>query len=398
MARVWTVVSGFLASLLDIVFVWMAWWKAKRPNMFFTKGFGNMESVDAICEKFRRNGVSDNFSDIKFDKVEPFSYSSAKDTPPDGITMYEVVFASPIADVLPEESKEGRALFVVPKSVRVPGVTPTETHATADEQYLGPANNLPKGVVIHMAATGDQWYKMRQNSLANSLAQQGYVSILLMIPYYGKRKPADQKSFFVTTAADYLLCAYGCTVEGVKLLKWVRNAFDSKVPVCVTGLSYGGAMAAMCACYDKQDLALCPCLGSPGPSTLVYGGLSSCVDYKALAEERVLTSRMKARDELLAIYDPQSIAIVMKDANTLAQHGGPRQGVLATVAINAASDHIIPHDMSVEFQELLQRWSTKIECAFVPGGHVSTMKNATQLVIPAIIKAFDLLEAAKAKK
>lgn len=41
--------------------------------------------------------------------------------------------------------------------------------------------------VIHLAATGDEGFSMRKKHIAEPLLERGIASVILQIPFYGKR-------------------------------------------------------------------------------------------------------------------------------------------------------------------------------------------------------------------
>jgi hypothetical protein len=164
------------------------------------------------------------------------------------------------------------------------------------------------GLVLHFSATGDQGTSFRRKLMADPLAKAGYASLLLIIPTYGKRRPAAQTLHYVDNVSDYLLSGLACSVEGAegapcashppvcvpdlilrfvsrpavpigaKLVEYAKRTYPG-LPVCyrrcglpsngppsltaralqvgITGISFGGAMACgTAALLPREDLAV----------------------------------------------------------------------------------------------------------------------------------------------
>jgi cephalosporin-C deacetylase-like acetyl esterase len=93
---------------------------------------------------------------------------------------------------------------------------------------------------------------------------QGVVGVLLVAPYYGIRKPKEQYKWFLRTVYDLEAQAVGIAVEAACLLHWVRSNFGS-LPLALTGLSFGGAMASLASRLYPYEVAVVPYMGCNGP-------------------------------------------------------------------------------------------------------------------------------------
>lgn len=83
--------------------------------------------------------------------------------------------------------------FKSPLSCYAPELFVTENLACASWRGLFPSDNQKRrGLIVHLASTGDHSYYRREMFLANDLVKQGISSILLETPFYGTRKPKDQ--------------------------------------------------------------------------------------------------------------------------------------------------------------------------------------------------------------
>lgn len=84
--------------------------------------------------------------------------------------------------MLPEESHTAYVQLVVPKSWDAP-------HADGAPHW---AKHRPVTVVL--AGTGEQRFQRRRHFLAYPLARAGVASLILESPFYGARKPPNQKA------------------------------------------------------------------------------------------------------------------------------------------------------------------------------------------------------------
>lgn len=98
-------------------------------------------------------------------------------------------------------------------------------------------------------------------------------SIILENPFYGLRKPKDQRASSLQNVSDIFVMG-GCLIlECLVLLHWCeRNGFG---PLGVTGLSMGGHMASLAATNWPKPLVLVPCLSWSTASTVFTEGVMS---------------------------------------------------------------------------------------------------------------------------
>lgn len=105
---------------------------------------------------------------------------------------------------------------------------------------------------------------------------QGVVGILVTAPFYGARKPAGQEAWFLRRVSDAFAQAWAVALEATALLHWARQRW--RVPLAVTGVSYGAAMAALTSKLYPGPLAVVPFMGCSGPGEPFAHGksLPSC--------------------------------------------------------------------------------------------------------------------------
>lgn len=95
---------------------------------------------------------------------------------------------------------------------------------------------------------------------------QGVVCIILIAPFYGVRKPRQQKGWILKQVNQFFMQSIGTAFEAACLLHWARTTWGEAVPLAVAGLSLGGANAALCAKMYSGPVAIVPYLGCHGPA------------------------------------------------------------------------------------------------------------------------------------
>ena len=277
------------------------------------------------------------------------------------------------------------------------------------------------GLVVHMAATGDEFFGFRRRMVAQHLAEHNIASLLLMVPGYGKRRYPDQKRHYISMLDDYSSCATACILEGAALLEWSHATYPS-LPLGITGISYGGAMASGAAILAKVPrFALVSCVGSATPAVLVTGALKHEIGWQHLLQAgNGSLTRSKLEQKLLATLGSFSIKRIAEvysegvDATSQARH------VLVHCVV-AANDHFVSREESELLQSALSRKCVEVQCAsehkislslmptdsfprgeskitFVPGGHVSTIALARWSCVPSILRAMSELRASSETK
>lgn len=89
--------------------------------------------------------------------------------------------------------------------------------------------------------------------------------IILIAPFYGVRKPAEQNKWFLREVDDSFLQALGIALETACLLHWAKKTWGEHVPLATAGLSFGGAMAGLSAKMYSGPVAIVPYMGCLGP-------------------------------------------------------------------------------------------------------------------------------------
>lgn len=237
----------------------------KQKCKFYSGGIGDLQPFiqrrDAFYEALKQGkSLTDPLGD---DDIQWFDVEERG-----AVTVQEARFQSPVADLLPPESKIGR--FHLVKPVR----SSTETYA------------------VLLGATGEMG-KAKRLELAKKLAtKHGWSSIIFTTPFYGVRKPKKQHSFFIDTIADQMLQTQSL-VEEVSLLTEYLLRKSKASRVCLTGFSFGGgcalaaAGAALLFMKEEQSRRLACAPFAPSTTLEVYadGMLEACVDWQALKQQ-----------------------------------------------------------------------------------------------------------------
>lgn len=172
---------------------------------------------------------------------------------------FEGTFRTPcverVYNALPPESRQGRVQLVLP-----------------DGYSAG---------VVHLAATGDQGWGRRLR-LGWPMMQQGVATMVLESPFYGARRPADQRGSKLRHVSDLLTLGWATIIESLHLLYWLGEEGCTTKGLC--GLSMGGVHACMTAgLYPLDDLAVVPLL-APRSAAVAYidGAMRPLMAWDAL--------------------------------------------------------------------------------------------------------------------
>jgi hypothetical protein len=294
-----------------------------KSFLFFADGFGNLDSlVEVDTYVARIVDGSEPVPELSIEWSGPSDTEISRMKKKGSDQKCEVScgsFTSPAAFFLPEKVR--KAYF----------------------QLMKPSKGEPlKGLVIHLPMTGDEWFEQRKSLMANDLLTHGYASLILMAPFYGKRRAPNQSKHFIRTVDLYLKAAASTMIEAAALVRWARSAFPS-TPVCVAGLSYGGAMAACTACLAHDPLSIVAGVGSESPRVLVTGLLAHQISWSALMADRPGRTRAAVADELLAVLSSRAVSSLI---GPLARRPAALRGGLRSAAcVSAAHDaFVIPDD------------------------------------------------------
>jgi hypothetical protein len=411
---------GFWGGVLDHIGAFLL--RTILPGksfLFFGDGFGNLESlveVDSYVYRIVEGSLPVPELSVEWDDLSAADQSRHQKKGCDQRCDLSCgSFTSPAAFFLPE--KVHRAHF----------------------QLMKPSTPM-KGLVIHLPMTGDEWFERRKTLMANDLLEKGYASLILMAPFYGRRRAPNQSKHFIRSVELYLKAAAATMIEAAALVRWSRSAFPS-VPVCVAGLSYGGAMASCAACLSHDPLSIVSGVGSESPRALVTGLLSRQISWPALTADRPGRTREAVADELLAVLSARSVGSLV--AALARRPAALRGGLRRAACVSASHDAFVRPDDAAALHAAIRAVgrivgpappppssasaSTTasapaagagprlrrrgggdtgeeadvdgggggggggggvVEVEWVPGGHATTIALAARLVNPAIVRSF----------
>lgn len=218
---------------------------------FFRKGWGLIEKRH---EAWLQAIQEDGFIDPTVPHVNWKSFATA--------TLSLGTFRSPCAHFLPPESQNARFLFV-------------------------PAD-CTDAVAIHLPATGDHGFLRRLFSYAFWLRNRGVSSVILESPFYGSRRPLNQKGALLRSVHELPDLGRATIEETAALLHLFREkGYERQV---VSGVSQGGLHAAMVAGLCRWPVGLAAAF-APHSAAPVFtrGLLSDVVDWDALGGDSTET-------------------------------------------------------------------------------------------------------------
>ena len=336
------------------------------PNgFFFVDGFGDLQSVQQ-GEKYILQ-ITEGTETVPDLTVEWINDSESRTKTNN--KLLHGMFKSPAHFFLPEDARTAHFALQNPSGC-----------------------DMLKGLVILLAMTGDEGYALRKSLMADDLCKKGYASLLLMMPFYGRRKSPNQSRHFIRTVEHYIKAAQASMLEAASLVRWAHREFPG-VPVCVAGLSYGGAMAACAACIAQDPLATVSAIGSDSARVLVTGLISRQVCWASLARDRPGRTRAQVEEELLAVLSAHSVAAL---ADALERRPAAlRGGLRRAVCVNAEHDAFVPVGDARALHAAMRRVGrlvgldpeSAVEVEWVPGGHASAVALAAHFVNPAIDRA-----------
>uniref|UniRef100_A0A182K1W4 Protein ABHD18 n=1 Tax=Anopheles christyi TaxID=43041 RepID=A0A182K1W4_9DIPT len=256
---------------------------------FFCKGWGKPENLERLFA-FRK--IMSNRAACS--KLVPRDY-------PVEITKEEIHSDCKIL--------EGK--FISPLEIYMPGLVP-DVAQHAHFQILLPLkwnDERYKPICIHLAGTGDHYYWKRRNLIAKPLLKEANLgSIILENPFYGLRKPKEQRASSLQNVSDIFVMG-GCLVlESLVLLNWCeRNGYG---PLGITGLSMGGHMASLAATNWPKPLVLVPCLSwSTASSVFTEGVMSHSINWDVLETQYFADGNFRERlSKMVTVVDDAFVA------------------------------------------------------------------------------------------
>ncbi|CAO1419602.1 unnamed protein product [Diamesa tonsa] len=270
-------------STLDAVY------RSLLLSKFFTRGWGSVKNLERLFE-FRKI-ISNRASAYN---LIPYDY--------------------PVEIIKEETTSEYRLIegkFLSPLELFLPGLVP-EVAQDAHFQMMLPLEwreENYKPVCLHLAGTGDHYFWRRRNLIVKPLMKESNLgAIILENPFYGLRKPKDQRASSLHNVSDILVMGGCLMLESLVLFNWCeRNGLG---PLGITGLSMGGHMASLAATNYPKPLVLVPCLSwSTASSVFTEGVMKQSINWDVLETQYHADGNYRERlSKMVTIVDDSFIA------------------------------------------------------------------------------------------
>jgi predicted alpha/beta-hydrolase family hydrolase len=233
----------------------------------------------------------------------------------------------------------------------------------------------PRGVAVHLAASGDQGFAVRLR-FAAPLLERGIGAVVLENAYYGARRPENQIGPAIRSVADLHLMGSATFQEGRALLRWLQEGLEIPL-VGVTGYSMGGQMAAMVGAAAPFPCAVVPIAPTCSPDSVLQNGFIRHVAHWA-ALMREGEDAEAARRGLCALLARFSVTALP-----------PPRCPEAAIVVGTSQDGVVPPS---EMNRIAEHWGAELR--WLDAGHVSAVLRHQGDMRRALLDAFDRLEAA----
>ena len=326
-------------------------------------------------------------------------------------TFQEASFESPAASYLPEASKTGRFLFV-----------------WRDGEDGSPPPP-PRKIAVHLPTTGDQFYYFRKQ-IALDLLKHDIASVILMFPYYSSRKPDAQFAHVLPSVSAFITQIAAGVTESASIAAWVDATHGRETRVVFTGVSLGGSVANVAAIVAAAGLengevrvGSVPVVATSSATSFLTGVLHSRIAWDTLA-----AAPAGCADDIKAVLAEANGAAEASDAPLLTKENGeplndverqlaetmeclslpkitrlmarrrrdadmekvaPSLG--SVVQVSASGDRFVGKHQT-ELFATLSELCARAERVDIPGGHISTLFKRNEVIVPAIVAAFDRLD------
>lgn len=319
----------------------------RRGGRLYKDGFGGRARLDGLVRD-----LWDYPASAEAPRIDVRWTGRAEDR--SGIRHRRGTFVSPMAHLLPEESRVAHVELLLP--------VPTG-RARSD---------VPAPVCLMLAATGEEGF-VRRRLFAAPLVRAGIGALLLENPYYGRRRPRGQLGPALRTVADQFAMNTSTVEEARALLAWLVR--EGHAQVGATGYSQGGMMAAFAGALTPFEMAVIPRgAGASARPIFTESALAQTFDWKKLASE------MRTRDEARRYFETCLEPVVVT------RYPPPKAPELA-VLLAARSDGFIPPS---DVETLHRHWPGS-ELRWLDAGHVTAVLFHRSPHRRAVLDAFERL-------
>lgn len=140
------------------------------------------------------------------------------------------------------------------------------------------------------------------------MKEAGLGAIILENPFYGLRKPSDQRASSLHNVSDILVMGGCLMLESLALFNWCERM--GLGPLGITGLSMGGHMASLAATNYPKPLVVVPCLSwSTASSVFTEGVMSHSINWDVLETQYFADGQYREKlSKMVTIVDDSFIA------------------------------------------------------------------------------------------
>ena len=140
------------------------------------------------------------------------------------------------------------------------------------------------------------------------MKEAGLGAIILENPFYGMRKPADQRASSLHNVSDILVMGGCLMLESLVLFNWCERM--GLGPLGITGLSMGGHMASLAATNYPKPLVVVPCLSwSTASSVFTEGVMSHSINWDILETQYFADGQYREKlSKMVTVIDDSFIA------------------------------------------------------------------------------------------
>ncbi|MBC7793157.1 MAG: alpha/beta hydrolase family protein [Clostridia bacterium] len=259
---------------------------------------------------------------------------------------------------------------------------------TRDGVFVSPLTDLPEAVVqahvrllsqpgntrvaLILAGSREEGFRLRE-SIYRRLVFRGIDVALLENPFYGLRRPPEQRGALLRTVSEHVLLNLAMIEEARGLVGWFeRQGYER---ICVAGYSMGGFMAGLVAASLDKPIAVAACAAGASPTpTFTTQILSWSVNYTTLGGK-------SAAARIGQIFDRANL-----------KHYPVPVAPQAAVILGCSHDGYVPKS---ETEALHAHWPGS-ELRWVHSGHIAALFTERRALRGAVFDALDRLEANRA--
>lgn len=205
--------------------------------------------------------------------------------------------------------------------------SPNNASSNRSEKGVSDEMSEHRPVVILLPGTGEQGFRRRRHCVSYPLARLGIGSLILEGPYYGSRRPPEQRGSKLATLTDLPLLGWVTIQEARSLVKWLRRQEDvvnlhSRIASNAAGLGdskqtivhqeqSSAAVAATAVVTNMEDINIhqsgdCFAPASSSASSRIHLVLDSHRDAVSTRDEQISSNRRPMRH--LSDADTKQIA------------------------------------------------------------------------------------------